>query len=192
MGRRNEVLLQDLPMKILMKPESGLTKASMAFSSPPVDAASPMPRKKAPSASLESTGSAQSIEASTRTTRPPATPVRAHGSISRQIPCSGPRGGNNSLLAQINSLLVRVGNLPCKLLDLQTSSRQIFVKKRPIPRNSLHFSLRPGNSAHQKTGNLSTASRQAACCRERDVLEKDVALATASYSMNGWIPLSPE
>jgi len=92
----------------------------------------------------------------------------------------------------MNSLLVRVGNLPCKLLNLQRFSRQIFVRKRPIPRNSLHFSLRPGNSAHQKTVNLSTASRKGACCRERDMLEKDVALAAANYSMNGWIPLSPE
>jgi hypothetical protein len=92
----------------------------------------------------------------------------------------------------MNSLLVRVGNFPRKLLNLQTFSRQIFVKKRPIPRNSLHFSPRPGNSAHQETVNLSTASRQGACFRKRDTLEKDVALAAASYSTNGWIPFSPE
>jgi hypothetical protein len=56
------------------------------------------------------------------------------------------------------------------------------------------FSSSPVNAAHraQKTGDLSTASRQGACCRERDMLEKDVALAAATYSMNGWIPLSPE
>jgi hypothetical protein len=56
------------------------------------------------------------------------------------------------------------------------------------------FSSSPVNAAHraQKTGDLSTASRQGAYCRERDVLEKDVALAVASYSMNGWIPRSPE
>ena len=46
----------------------------------------------------------ESIQASTRTNDLPRRVRR--GSISRQIPCSAPKGGNNSLLAQINSLLV--------------------------------------------------------------------------------------
>src|ERR1700722_2029482 len=73
-----------------------------------------------------------------------------------------------------------IRNLPRKILNLPMFSRLLVREKRPIPRNSLLFSLRPGNSAHQKTGNLSTASRQGTCCRERDTVEKDVALTAAS------------
>ena len=48
-----------------------------------------------------------------------------------------------------------------------------FRKKGLIRRNSLHFSLRPGNSGLQETLKfLSTASRRGAERRERSMLEK--------------------
>jgi hypothetical protein len=57
-----------------------------------------------------------------------------------------------------------------------------FTAFFPAIRETMHIG-RPGIYPRQ-------AARS--CCRERDMLEKDVALAAATYSMNGWIPLSPE
>jgi hypothetical protein len=85
--------------------------------------------------------------------------VGASGSVLRRIPCSGPESEIKSLLARINSLLVRTGNSSASD-RLKSGFRDGFCQKRPIRRNSLHFSLRPGNPAHQQIVNLSAASRR--------------------------------
>jgi hypothetical protein len=154
----------------------------------------PRPRlgKKPSGASLESTSSAQSIEAFPRTNRPPATPVRAHGSISRQIPCSGPKGGNNSLLAQINSLLVRVGEFALQATEFADVFETDFREKAadsakfpaffPVTRELCTSGDREFIHGKPQRSLLSGTGHARKRCGAR----------AASYSMNGWIPLSRE
>src|SRR5271163_837701 len=72
----------------------------------------------------------------------------AQESISRQIPCSGRKGGINSLLAQKIPSSTAQG-IFSQIAELAHVFETDFRKKRLIRRNSLHFSLPPGNSAHR-------------------------------------------
>jgi hypothetical protein len=60
-----------------------------------------------------------------------------------------------------------------------------FRENRPIPRNSLHFSLRPGNLARQEIVNFPHGSRHEAECREWDMLERHLFRVVASALLFG-------
>src|SRR5271156_1654252 len=77
--------------------------------------------------------------------------VAARESISRPIPCSGPKRGINSLRGRKNSLLARLGSIS-QIAEFADVFETDFRKNRLIRRNSLRFSLRPGNLARQETG----------------------------------------